>query len=128
MFPIPRLGDVFEDVRTNGRSMRVSCHADRGAVVVSLWHDTVCHGSFRLAVGDLDRFIATLTEMNRAALGSTPTVEQAEGSSPTPPDPAPATGASKAPLPGAPQIEHTGDVTGTANFGRLPGVPMPRVA
>jgi len=124
---MPRLGDVFEDVRTNGRSMRVSCHAERRAVVVSLWHDTVCRGSFRLAAGDLDRFIATLAEMNKT-IGSTPTVGQAEGSSPNRPDRAPDASARNAPPPGEPQIEQTGDVTGTATFGRLPHVPLPRVA
>ncbi len=71
LFPMPRLGDVFDDVRDNGRTMRVSCHTDRGAVVVSLWHDALCRGSFRLAAADLDRFISTLTEMS-ASLASPP--------------------------------------------------------
>jgi hypothetical protein len=80
---MPRLGDVFDDMRDNGRTMRVSCHAERGAVVVSLWQDSLCRGSFRLAAGDVDRFTATLTELSMS-LGSTPTVTQDDRVLPVP--------------------------------------------
>jgi hypothetical protein len=123
LFPMPRLGDVFDDVRDNGRTMRVSYHADHGAVVVSLWNDTVCRGSFRLAADDLSRFISTLTEMS-TGFGSTPT----EVSTPEGPGPDSPAVARTAPDQGGPKIEQTGDMTGLANFIGLLPVPVPRVA
>jgi hypothetical protein len=127
LFPMPRVGDVFDDVRDNGRTMRVSCHVERGAVVVSLWQGSLCRGSFRLAAGDLDRFISTLTEMGMS-LGLTPASKQAEASSPNRPDLGSAAVAGTARDPGQPQFEQTEDATGTANFGRPLPVPVPRVA
>jgi hypothetical protein len=126
--PIPRLGDVFEDVRDNGRTMRISCHADRGAVVVSLWHDTLCRGSFRLAADDLDRFMSALTEMSMSLRLTPTTTERAEGSSPKGPglDRVAATG--EAPEQGEPPCEQTEDVTGPVGFGRVLPMPVPRVA
>jgi hypothetical protein len=55
LLPMPKVGDVFADVRGDDRTMRVSCHEDRGVVVVSLWHGRMCRGSFQLSVDDLDR-------------------------------------------------------------------------
>lgn len=69
VLPIPAVGDVFTDVRGDGRTMRVSHHADRGAVVVSLWTGTACRGSFRLAATDIDRLVATLAAMRATAAG-----------------------------------------------------------
>jgi hypothetical protein len=40
--------------------LRVSWHVDNGLVVLSLWRDNVCSGSFRLAVDDVPEMIATL--------------------------------------------------------------------
>lgn len=83
VYPMPSLGDVFDDVRDNGRSMRISCHADRDAVVVSLWHETLCRGSFRLSADDLGRLVSTLAEMS-TSLRPPPPAEGAasEGSDP----------------------------------------------
>lgn len=63
--PIPSFGDLFTDVRGADRTMRVSYHGDRGAVVVSLWAGGVCRGSFRMAAADVSRLIDTLTEIMR---------------------------------------------------------------
>jgi hypothetical protein len=40
--------------------MRVSCHDDRGVVVVSIWADRVCRASFRLSLEDVPRMIEAL--------------------------------------------------------------------
>jgi len=60
LLPLPRVGDVFADVRGDDRTMRVSCHEDRGVVVVSLWAGKMCRGSFQLPIGDLPRLRAAL--------------------------------------------------------------------
>lgn len=67
---MPRVTDVFADVRGDDRTMRISLHRDRNgdpsAVVVSLWLGPLCRGSFRMAPDDLDRMMATLAEMTTA--------------------------------------------------------------
>jgi hypothetical protein len=60
VLPLPNPGDIFEDVRDGGRTMRVSYHADAGTVVVSLWAGPLCRASFRLAAGEAERLIAIL--------------------------------------------------------------------
>ena len=127
---MPRLGDVFDDVRDNGRTMRISCHTDRDAVVVSLWHDTLCRGSFRLAAGDLDRLLATLAEMSTslrpapmpAATGASAGEGGAIPGGPAPEPVAPPGDASGREEP------QTGDVTGAVGFGGLRPPPALRVA
>jgi hypothetical protein len=129
LYPMPSLGDIFADVRDNGRTMRISCHTDRGAVVVSLWHDTLCRGSFRLAADDLERFISTLAEMSTALRSApTPTAERVGNPGPGGPASDSAAALAQVPDPAQPPFEQTGDVTGTAGFGRLPFTPVPRVA
>ncbi|SCG37293.1 hypothetical protein [Micromonospora humi] len=59
--PLPEFGDLFGDLRGEDRTLRVSYHPDRGAVVLSLWTGPRCRGSFRLAATDLDRFLDLLT-------------------------------------------------------------------
>jgi hypothetical protein len=44
--------------------LRVSWHQDAGLVVLSLWRDNVCAGSFRLAIDEVPELI----EMLRAGL------------------------------------------------------------
>lgn len=51
--PLPVRGDVFLDTRGQGRTMRLSWHEDHGVLVLSLWREGVCTGSFRLARRDL---------------------------------------------------------------------------
>src|SRR6516225_2516728 len=36
--PLPRLGEVYFDVRGESRSMRLSWYADTGVAVFSIWH------------------------------------------------------------------------------------------
>jgi hypothetical protein len=58
--PLPRLGEVFFDVRGSARSMRLSWYADTGVAVFSIWQAGTCTGTFRLPMGDLPRMIETL--------------------------------------------------------------------
>ncbi|WP_433055338.1 hypothetical protein [Dactylosporangium sp. CS-033363] len=60
---LPKSGDVFEDRRGGDRTMRVTCHPQRGTVVVSLWVDKICRASFQLASEDLPRLQSALAEM-----------------------------------------------------------------
>ena len=49
--PLPAAGQVYVDGRGDERTLRVSWHhevGDAGVVVVSLWRDGVCVGSFRM--------------------------------------------------------------------------------
>src|ERR1700741_2138541 len=58
--PLPRLGELFFDVRGSSRSMRLSWYADTGVAVFSIWQGGMCTGTFRLAIADLPRMIDTL--------------------------------------------------------------------
>ncbi len=58
--PLPRLGEVFFDVRSTARSLRISWYADTGVAVLSIWQGGTCTGSFRLPMADLPRMIETL--------------------------------------------------------------------
>jgi hypothetical protein len=58
--PLPRLGEVFFDVRGDSRSMRLSWYADTGVAVFSIWQGGICTGTFRLPIGDLPRMIEIL--------------------------------------------------------------------
>jgi hypothetical protein len=58
--PLPRLGEVFFDVRGSSRSMRLSWYADTDIAVFSIWQGGVCTGTFRLPMDDLARMIETL--------------------------------------------------------------------
>jgi hypothetical protein len=72
---LPKTGDVFEDVRGGDRTMRVTCHPQRGTVVVSLWVDKICRASFQLAEADLPRLRETLAGMHFAAAAGGPLAE-----------------------------------------------------
>ena len=58
--PLPRLGEVFFDVRGDSRSMRLSWYSDTGVAVFSIWQGGRCSGTFRLPVDDLARMVETL--------------------------------------------------------------------
>jgi hypothetical protein len=58
--PLTATGDVFLDARGADRALRVSWHHEAGLVVLSLWRDNVCAGSFRLAVDEVPELIAML--------------------------------------------------------------------
>ncbi|MER7004711.1 hypothetical protein ABT297_16910 [Dactylosporangium sp. NPDC000555] len=64
LLALPKTGDVFEDVRGGDRTMRVTCHPQRGTVVVSLWVDKICRASFQLAEADLPRLQEALAGMH----------------------------------------------------------------
>jgi hypothetical protein len=69
--PLPTRGAVFFDLRDEGRSMRVSFHANTGVYVVSLWRDEQCLGTFRLPASEAPRLVhalvSSLAEMSRDA-------------------------------------------------------------
>src|ERR1700684_3154290 len=58
--PLPRLGEVFFDVRGSSRSMRLSWYADTGIAVFSIWQGGTCTGTFRLPLDDLSRLVESL--------------------------------------------------------------------
>jgi hypothetical protein len=58
--PLPRLGEVFFDVRGSSRSMRVSWYGDTGVAVFSIWQGGRCSGTFRLPVDEMARMVETL--------------------------------------------------------------------
>jgi hypothetical protein len=63
--PLPRTGSIFFDARGDDRALRVSWHEEADLVVVSLWRDNVCTGSFRLAGADIPDAIDTLVNALR---------------------------------------------------------------
>lgn len=58
--PLPATGSVLVDARGGDRSLRVSWHHEAQVVVLSLWRDDVCTGSFRLAIDEVPEVIAML--------------------------------------------------------------------
>src|SRR5512142_1241244 len=58
--PLPRLGDVFSDVRGSSRRMRLSWYSDTGVAVFSIWQGGTCTGTFRLPIDDLPRMVEAL--------------------------------------------------------------------
>ena len=58
--PLPETGSIFLDARGGDRALRVSWHPEAGLVVLSLWRDNVCAGSFRLAAADVPELIDVL--------------------------------------------------------------------
>ena len=71
--PLPRTGSIFVDSRGCGRALRLSWHHESGLVVLSLWRDTICAGSFRLAADDVPEMIAALRAGLDAAYRHAPT-------------------------------------------------------
>jgi len=70
--PLPRLGEVFFDVRGDSRTMRVSWYADTGVAVFSIWQGDTCTGTFRLPIPELPRMVEALAQgpPGRAGSGS----------------------------------------------------------
>ena len=58
--PLPRLGEIFFDVRGSSRSMRLSWYANTGVAVFSIWQGGTCTGTFRLPMDDLSRLVDSL--------------------------------------------------------------------
>ena len=59
--PLPRLGEVFFDVRGSSRSMRLSWYANTGIAVFSIWQGGTCTGTFRLPLDELSRLVESLS-------------------------------------------------------------------
>jgi hypothetical protein len=66
---LPASGDVFLDVREEGRAMRVSWHLDGELVVFSMWRGNICVATFRLG----KREVADLVQSLVHGLADTPT-------------------------------------------------------
>lgn len=62
--PLPETGSIFLDARGGDRALRVTWHHESGLVVLSLWRENVCAGSFRLAIDE----VPDLIDMLRAGL------------------------------------------------------------
>ena len=62
---LPATGEVFLDARGGARTLRVSWHTEAGLVVLSMWRNGTCAGTFRLAIDEVPDLIAVL----RAGLG-----------------------------------------------------------
>jgi hypothetical protein len=58
--PLPRLGEIFFDVRGSSRSMRLSWYSNTGIPVFSIWQGGTCTGTFRLPIDDLTRLVDSL--------------------------------------------------------------------
>jgi hypothetical protein len=59
--PIPSRGDVVLGRDRAGRSLRVSAHPELGRVVLSIWQEDTCIGTFRLAPGDVPDVVRMLS-------------------------------------------------------------------
>ncbi len=66
--PLPSAGAAYLDARGDGRALRVSWHAEAEVVVLSLWRDNVCTGSFQLALED----VPDLSDLLAARYASAP--------------------------------------------------------
>ena len=60
-------GEVFLDTRGGGRAMRLTWHREADLVVLSLWRDGDCAGTFRLAKEDVSPFVDALVDGLRDA-------------------------------------------------------------
>ena len=60
--PIPATGEVFLDARGDGRALRVTWHREAGVVVLSLWRDRVCAGTFRMPIEEVPALINVLRD------------------------------------------------------------------
>ncbi len=67
--PVPEGVEYFLDSRGDDRALRVRWHDEADVVVLSMWRETECVASFRLAVEEVPDLIAALREgLNRAYL------------------------------------------------------------
>lgn len=60
--PLPATGEIFLDARGDDRALRVSWHYDSDLVVLSLWRENVCTGSFRLTIDEVPELISMLRQ------------------------------------------------------------------
>ncbi|MEJ7774766.1 MAG: hypothetical protein WKF72_08125 [Nocardioidaceae bacterium] len=62
-------GEVFLDARGNGRAMRLTWHHETDLVVLSMWREGTCAGTFRMVREDVNEFIDALVDGLRGASG-----------------------------------------------------------
>jgi hypothetical protein len=85
---LPARGDVFFDPRGSERSLRVSWHTDAKLVVLSLWREGTCVGTFQMPAEDVPHLVGALVEGLAECLPDSPSIPR-----PGPrPDPGPHTG------------------------------------
>lgn len=58
--PIPRRGTALVGRDVAGRSLRVSSHPEAGRVVLSIWQDSSCVATVRLAESDVPELVRAL--------------------------------------------------------------------
>src|SRR5215469_7858143 len=83
--PLPRLGEVYFDIRGESRSMRLSWYADTGVAVFSIWQGGTCTGTFRLPIADLPRMVQALQrgpDGDAHGVGEQPAAGQAQRGGP----------------------------------------------
>ena len=78
--PFPESGEVFLDARGDGRALRVSWHQDAATVVLSLWRDRTCTGSFRLPAADVPALLTVLIAALAQPAGAAGARSNARGS------------------------------------------------
>jgi hypothetical protein len=57
---LPARGEVFFDQRGTGRALRVSWHPEVDLLVLSLWREGRCVGTFRLDTDEVPRMVNAL--------------------------------------------------------------------
>jgi hypothetical protein len=58
--PLPNRGEVFSDLRGEGRTLRVSWHSDERTLVLSIWHLGQCRATFRLPSDEVADLVRSL--------------------------------------------------------------------
>jgi hypothetical protein len=87
-------GEVFLDARGQGRALRLTWHHEADVVVLSLWRDRMCAGTFRLSTADVNEFVDALVEGLREAPADGEAATAPPSTPPsTPPSVVPRTGA-----------------------------------
>ena len=82
---LPARGEVFCDQRGTERALRVSWHSEVGLVVLSLWREDRCVGTFRLEAEEVPALVNALvtglaTAASAAATDGPPRRRNREGS------------------------------------------------
>ena len=60
--PFPEAGSIFLDARGGDRALRATWHQESGIVVLSLWRENVCAGTFRLTIDEVPALIELLRD------------------------------------------------------------------
>jgi hypothetical protein len=62
VIPLPASGRWAEDLRGDGRAVRVSAHPDERLLTLSLWKNEACVASVQLQPSDVAGLVSGLTE------------------------------------------------------------------